>query len=68
MTSLGKLYQEIGNYAEARYHLEKALEVRKELLGENNLDVAQIMTSLGKLYQEIGNYAEAAHYLKISRN
>ena len=50
MTNLGKLYQEIGDYAEAKSHLEKALETRKELLGENNLDVDQSMTNLGKLY------------------
>jgi tetratricopeptide (TPR) repeat protein len=64
MTNLGKLYQETGNYAEAKSHLEKALEIRQKLLGENHPVVAQSMTNLGILYQEIGKYSGARYYLE----
>ena len=56
MTNLGRLYRDMGNYEEARHNLEKALEIRQELLGENHLDVAQSMTNLGKLYRDMGNF------------
>ena len=36
ITNLGNLYQEIGNYVEARSYLEKALEIRQEILEENH--------------------------------
>ena len=73
MTNLGNLYQEMGNfYVESRSYLEKALEIRQEILEENHPLITQSMTNLGKIYQHMGNYRDAeslfTRSLKITQN
>ena len=53
-----ELYHQ-GKYNEAIYLTEKALAIRKKVLGENNLDTATSLNNLALLYQSQGRYSEA---------
>jgi non-specific serine/threonine protein kinase/serine/threonine-protein kinase len=50
MDTIGQAYLNLGHYREARPLLEKALAIRRELLGEEHLDVARSHRSLGWLF------------------
>jgi serine/threonine-protein kinase len=54
MTVVGKVYQSIGLYGQGQPLLEKALEIRRNLYGEQNADVAKSMYNLGSLLQAKG--------------
>ncbi|NEQ83522.1 MAG: tetratricopeptide repeat protein, partial [Moorea sp. SIO2I5] len=53
-----QLYQQ-GKYAEAIPLAEKVLAIRKKVLGDNHLDVANSLHTLGFLYYKQSKYAEA---------
>ncbi|XP_046855779.1 nephrocystin-3-like [Xenia sp. Carnegie-2017] len=56
---LGVLYHDTGKYSNAKNHLEKALEIRKQSLGPNHVDVATSLSNLGLILDETGNYDKA---------
>jgi tetratricopeptide (TPR) repeat protein len=68
LNNLGILYQEIGKLRDAEIYLEKGLEIRKKVLGENHLEVARSMANLGKLYHEMENYDKAKLLYETSLN
>ena len=59
LNSLGGAYFFSGQYELAIRPLEKALKLRKKLLGEEHLDVAVSLNELALLYSTQGRYNEA---------
>jgi tetratricopeptide (TPR) repeat protein len=57
--NIGLLYYDQGRYSEAEPLYKQALELRKHLFGEEDLDVAQSLNNLAELYQDQGRYQEA---------
>jgi tetratricopeptide (TPR) repeat protein len=53
------LYYSQGRYPEAEPLYLEALDLRKQLLGDNHPDVAQSLNNLAYLYQSQGRYPEA---------
>jgi serine/threonine protein kinase len=56
---LGRTYVELGDYRQAELHLERAYDLRRRQLGENDLLVLDSMSQLGRLHLLQGRYAEA---------
>jgi serine/threonine-protein kinase len=61
---LGRLELDIGNYVDARPLLTEALEPRKQLYGEDHLDVA---TSLGHLADAVGSTGDEKSAVEMRR-
>ena len=58
----GSLNSAIGEFAKAKEYYERALEIRKEQLGSNHLDVAVSYNNLGTVYNDTGEFAKAKEY------
>ncbi|MGD1700707.1 tetratricopeptide repeat protein [Dapis sp. BLCC M229] len=56
---MGSLYSKQGRYTKAEPLLLKALEMYKQLLGEEHPDVASSLNNLGNLYSNQGRYTKA---------
>ncbi len=56
---IGRVYRELGLYEEAQTFLERALAMRRRLLGENHPDVATSMNGLAIVLFDRGAYDEA---------
>ena len=56
---LGRTYIELGDYRQAKLHLERAYDLRRIQLGEKDLLVLDSMSQLGRLCLLQGRYAEA---------
>ncbi len=57
--TLGRTYLALGEYRAAERHLERARELRRRVLGEENRNTATSMHDLGVLYKQQGRYDEA---------
>jgi len=57
--TLGRTYNGLGLYEESEEHLERALEIRLNRLGEDHHDTLDVMNNLGILYKNQGRYDEA---------
>jgi serine/threonine protein kinase/Tfp pilus assembly protein PilF len=57
--TIGEAYDDLGLYPEAQRQVERAVELRRRVFGENNRDTLQSMHSLAELYDRQGKYAEA---------
>ncbi|MEM7160515.1 MAG: tetratricopeptide repeat protein, partial [Myxococcota bacterium] len=51
---LGVIYEQRGEYERARTELSRALELRRELYGEEHHEVARVLTNLGNLARSEG--------------
>ncbi len=58
MDTIGEIYSELGLYGPARPLLERSVELRTALLGEEHLEVAASLQDLADLYQRSGGEAE----------
>ena len=58
-SSLGLLYNDMGDYANAELLLLQALQIRKTVLGESHPEYANSLNNLASLYSNMGNYANA---------
>ncbi|HTM38592.1 MAG TPA: serine/threonine-protein kinase [Terriglobales bacterium] len=58
-TTIGQTYQELGLYPEARKQLERALELQRRLLGEENPKTLHTKNLLGWTAKLQGKYPEA---------
>ena len=58
-TSLGMFYKAQGLYKSSEVWLEQCLNVCRERLGEQHLDVAASLNNLAELYREQGRYKDA---------
>ncbi len=66
MATIGKVYVHLGLLADAEPHLERALETRRSLLGEDHPDTLQSMNELGVLLEAQGKLPEAQPLLEAS--
>jgi serine/threonine protein kinase len=57
--ALGVTYRLLGQYGKARPHLERAVELRLRLLGEEDRDTFDSMNSLAVVLQDLGRTAES---------
>ena len=57
--TMGQTYIDLGLYPEARKQLERAMELRRRLLGAENPKTLQTMSRLGRTAELQGKYAEA---------
>ncbi len=59
MDTLGRVYDSLGLYDQAQPLLEAALDTRRRLLGEDQLDVASSLVATSGLYSHRGDFAKA---------
>lgn len=57
--TVGKTYMDLGLYAQAQQQLERALYVRRRVLGEQHPDTLETMNEVASSYQYQGKYAQA---------
>lgn len=62
MDTIGTVYCKLGLYTDSEPLLRKALEIREEHLGKENLQVAESFFSIAVLYEQKGKYKEAEHF------
>lgn len=58
-STLGEVYQELGEYKTAETMLRRALQLRTKLLGQENVIVAQSLSDLSPALWNLGNLSEA---------
>ena len=72
METMGKVYTALGLYDQAVPLLEKALETRREVFGENSIEAASSLDRLGEVLKLKAEYSLAKDYfegaLSIRRN
>ena len=64
LTSLVKVYSEINEYSKALPLFNKALDIQRNLFGDNHPDVALTLNNMAELYSEIQNYSKAEDLYK----
>jgi serine/threonine protein kinase/tetratricopeptide (TPR) repeat protein len=57
--TIGDAYTELGNYAAAQPHLERAVELRRRVLGNENPKTLDAMNALALLFQRQGRFGKA---------
>jgi hypothetical protein len=57
--TMGNAYEDLGLYPEAQRQLERALDLRRHVLGEEHPDTLTGMNSLASVYWDAGKYAQA---------
>jgi serine/threonine protein kinase/tetratricopeptide (TPR) repeat protein len=57
--TIGQTYLDLGLYPEARSQFERALELRRRVLGAKNPDTLQSVSSLGAALLKLGKFPEA---------
>ena len=60
--NIGIVYDYLGDYDKALEFENKALEIKKEVLGEKHADTANSYNNIGVVYEELGDYNEALEY------
>jgi eukaryotic-like serine/threonine-protein kinase len=58
--TIGKAYRDIGVYPEAQRHIERAIQLRRRVLGEENPDTLLSRRDLAALYASQGKFAQSA--------
>jgi tetratricopeptide (TPR) repeat protein len=67
--TIGVTYRDLGLYHEAEQQVERALELRRGVLGEKHPDTLNSMDDLAALYRYLGKYAQAEPlYTKVVRS
>jgi serine/threonine protein kinase/tetratricopeptide (TPR) repeat protein len=61
--TIGSTYKDLGLYAEAQQQMERALVLRRQVLGPEQMDTLHSMTELGLLYLSQGKVAPAEDVL-----
>jgi eukaryotic-like serine/threonine-protein kinase len=61
--TIGDTYSQLGLLALARPHLERALDLRRAALGDQDPETLSTMISLGMLHDDHGNWTEAERFL-----
>ena len=57
--TIGDTYRALGDYPAAQPHLERALELRRRVLGDEHPDTLASTNNLAELYRDQGKYAKA---------
>ena len=64
--TIANTYRDLSLYAEAQPHLQRALELRRKVQGDNHPDTLSVMNDLGELYFYQGKFAAAESlHLKV---
>ena len=63
MNNLGEFYTDQEKYNKAELFLTRALDIRKQQLGNNHPDTAHTLNNLGVLYTKQGKHSEAEKFL-----
>ncbi len=58
----GSLNFKLGEFAKAKHFYEQALEIGKEQLGPNHVDIAAFYNNIGSVYSDTGEFAKAKDY------
>lgn len=66
METIGAVYRNLGLYNESEPLVRKALEIRENQLGPEDLQVAQSLMGLALLFEKQGKYPEAEAYSQRS--
>jgi serine/threonine protein kinase/Tfp pilus assembly protein PilF len=66
--TLGDSYFGLGDYEEAERHIQRAVEIRRHVLGEDHPDYATSLNALGELYKSMDEYAKAESLLVEARD
>ena len=66
MNTMGKVYQNLGLYDNAGNLIGKSLKMRREIFGNDHLDVAATLENIAILEWNKGNYAAAETHFKES--
>ena len=53
------MYYSLGEYNQAKDLYEKALMIRKKILGEDHADVGESYNNLAPVYSSVGEYNQA---------
>ena len=61
--NIGTQYFKIGNYKQAIFYFEQALEIRKNELGEKHQEVARTLVNMGNCHAFTGDYEKMAAYM-----
>jgi eukaryotic-like serine/threonine-protein kinase len=64
LDALGRVYANLGVYDQAAPLLERALQQRRTIQGEDHDNVAQTMNTLGNVYLQQGRYGDAEPLLR----
>ena len=62
--TIGTTQEDLGLYPEATSQLERALELRRRMLGDEHVETLGVMSTLGNLYTSTGKYAQAQPLLE----
>jgi len=57
--TIGRTYRDLGLYAEARRQFDRALELRRRVLGDDNLETLDVVDDLSRLHVLQGEYGLA---------
>ena len=60
--NIGVVYDYLGDYDKALEYHFKALEIKKDVLGENHPNTAMSYNNIGEVYRNLGNYDKALEY------
>ena len=63
LNNLGALYMRVGNHNKSEKAFLEALEIQKQVVGEQHIDYAQTLSNLGSLYFGLARYNDAEHVL-----
>jgi serine/threonine protein kinase len=64
MAVIGHVYTGLGLYREAQPFIEKSLEIRRKILGNDSPDTLSSLNLMGGLYIRQGKYPESGIYLR----
>jgi eukaryotic-like serine/threonine-protein kinase len=62
--SIGMAYLELGVYPEAQRHIERAIDLRRRMLGEENPDTLMSIRNLANLYERQGKFQQSESLYK----
>ena len=60
------MYHDTGDLEKANEYYQLALEIRKQQLGPNHVDVAMSYNNLGSVYQDTGDLEKAKEYHQLA--
>jgi eukaryotic-like serine/threonine-protein kinase len=66
MGTMGTVYRSLGLYPQAQAMLEKTLQLKGKIYGNDHLSVADALHNLGIVYEDQGKYDESASLFKKS--